>query len=573
MLTSTEIIISAKANHGIMNRLGNALVREKLLPVIEETEKKLLLLLNSSCQLVLPYTYSGAFSRYQFETPFYIEKNGETIPVNTCEQLLLLLKVESSLQITDELREELINSRDNLKLAYKSYEQKVLMAEREQIKSMLQFLSTLQNGDLPFSEALVTEGHPLHPSTKTKLGLSEDEVQRYAPEFQEELMLKPVLVHRSYVVTSEQGEPLLYQECPAVKSAAEQTVSLLGERIEDYHPFIVHPWQFEHVLPVIFSEELEKGVIIPLAADIPSSATLSFRTMSLTSTKVHAKLPVNVQATSAVRTVSPEISVNGPLLSERLVPLMNSIDGLTFLPEAAGAYFGSKVPEPRSRQLSYILRQSPDTYRKEGEVLLVGASLTSLNPLSGEPVVMDLIRDFTGKIEAAAEDVYTFARHYSEKAAIPLLKALLQYGAGLEAHMQNTILAVKNGQITNVIMRDLGGVRIHKETISHHISLEGIRDASIFTDNISEANSKFIHAFVQNHLGDLWFTLSLTIKGVTEDKLWDITSKTLHSIADGSHEIFAEKVKTKALLSMRMKKSASDYEYSTFANPLDSREG
>ncbi|MFC7407228.1 IucA/IucC family protein, partial [Georgenia alba] len=181
--------------------------------------------------------------------------------------------------------------------------------KKKQPVSFIQFLKLLSEcrrfDELVYSEALVIEGHPLHPSTKTKLGLSKEEVLHYAPEFEREIMLKTVLVHTSLTVTSEGGKPMLYKECPAVERAAEHILSSLGEKMESYHPFLLHPWQYEHVLPQAFAAELSERTIIPLPVEIPSSATLSFRTMALTGMNVHAKLPVNVQATSAVRTVSP----------------------------------------------------------------------------------------------------------------------------------------------------------------------------------------------------------------------------------------------------------------------------
>ena len=59
-----------------------------------------------------------------------------------------------------------------------------------------------QMNDLSYSESLVVEGHPTHPLSKTKLPLTEDEVKRYAPEFEKIIPLKVMLIHKDDSVTT-----------------------------------------------------------------------------------------------------------------------------------------------------------------------------------------------------------------------------------------------------------------------------------------------------------------------------------------------------------------------------------
>ena len=78
---------------------------------------------------------------------------------------------------------------------------------------------------------------------------------------------------------------------------------------------IVHPWQYEHTIGEKYKQWIADKILIPTPFTLESKATLSFRTMDLIHKPYHVKLPVNVQATSAVRTVSTVTTVDGPKLS------------------------------------------------------------------------------------------------------------------------------------------------------------------------------------------------------------------------------------------------------------------
>ncbi|MGT0298851.1 IucA/IucC family protein [Staphylococcus aureus] len=90
-------------------------------------------------------------------------------------------------------------------------------------------------------------------------------------------------------------------------------------------PFLVHPWQYDHTIGNILKHGLLK-ILIPTPFTILST-TLSFRTMSLIDKPYHVKLPVDAQATSAVRTVSTVTTVDGPKLSYALQNMLNQYPG------------------------------------------------------------------------------------------------------------------------------------------------------------------------------------------------------------------------------------------------------
>jgi siderophore synthetase component len=250
-------------------------------------------------------------------------------------------------------------------------------------------------------EQLVTDGHPLHPCCRTRGGMTVADVLAYAPEHRPVIRLRRLRVpaDRWYGDTP----PLLY----------------------------AHPWQAERLRDAYpwLTDDGETAPVRPL---------MSLRTVAPLDGGDHVKTAVDVQMTSAVRTVSPAAVHNGPRLSALLTTLTADLP-LTVLAEtAAGAVIVDGQPQ---RHLAYLRRQAPQ----------VGPGETAL-PL-GAFAVPRLLG------EAVGDDPY---RWFTDLATIlwtPLV-TVLQRGVALEAHGQNTLVVLRAGRPTRILYRDLGGVRV-----------------------------------------------------------------------------------------------------------------
>src|SRR5262249_43010392 len=132
------------------------------------------------------------------------------------------------------------------------------------------------------AEQLVVDGHPLHPCCRTRLGMSTTEILAYAPEHRPTVPLTAVAVPPDRWVSTGAG---------------------LAPRL------LVHPWQRDHVL------DRYPG-LRPTGDIVPARPLMSLRTLALHGQPGwHVKTAVDVQMTSAVRTVSAAAIHNGPLLS------------------------------------------------------------------------------------------------------------------------------------------------------------------------------------------------------------------------------------------------------------------
>lgn len=588
-----------QAEYRILNRFCNALIREKDLlescGVLKHDYGIEIIDCMNEAELLLEVQQEGAFERYEFAFPLRFKVRGHVRWIDSLQMFFEEVAPFFQLHVSDSLQKELQNSVENLELAYEAWEQKQEWAKQQLETNLMFFAKYKPNNlcqffeelkicmsfdELLYTESLVIEGHPLHPSTKTKLGLSKEEVKRYAPEFEQIVPLYVLLVHKDVtVVTGDSfAQPLLYENLPDLYETASGLLVNRRDGIEDYYPFLVHPWQYEHVLTEEYGEDLKEGRIIPIPYQLSSKATLSFRTMNLLELPYHVKLPVRAQATSAVRTVSPEITVNGPILSTLFDKVYAKEKELSqsviVVRERVGATFTKNDDFHLGRNLAFILRESPNVYRQEGELLWVGASLTASNPLKEEePVIVDMMRTYFETETIGKKEVFHYVAHYTEKVMIPLLQLVLQYGIALEGHMQNSIIVTKGGEVQRIFVRDLGGVRIHKKTLAEVADISEVKEAVVFTDDMNEVYNKFIHSVLQNHFGDLLFTLARSIDDVQEKELWRIVAAIVEEyMVDATEEqkaaIFATQLETKALFSMRIQDQAKSYLYTSFHNPL-----
>lgn len=615
-----------KAEEGMLNRLLGALLREPLLgkdwtvkhtspeaaitKAYQEAYAEVIDWIEIGHQsfhqrLLLPIGRKGAFERYLFVCPAWMKRSNAWEPLERTEQLIDWLK-ETGLSLPDSVVQELLNSRDNLKLAYESMEQKRAWAQNQLLTvfsfhdraptdNTLSFIHILKQckpfDELIYSESLAVEGHPLHPLTKTKWGLSELEVKRYAPEFEQSFALRAVLVRKDKVRwTQPKGgtdTELIAHDAEEIGRVLDSLGSMIpGATRKDYALFIVHPWQYDHILPQMFAEELARKDIVPIPYSMIGIATLSFRTIALMSGDGrHVKLPVAARATSAIRTVSPEITVNGPKLSALLRSIWEnegqSLGQAEFVEELAGAFYtdGTEKGSERSRHLAYLIRENPRRYMQTEELGFVAASLTSDTPLGDRPFIFDWMEVYYGTARLKLEHALDYIKQYALVLLPPLVRLLQHYGIALEAHMQNTMVCTIDGRVTKVLFRDLGGVRIHSKRLERNkgISLqeEGLSGASIFTDDMEEVYSKFIHAVLQNHLGDLVFCIARTLR-VEESHLWKEIRSVLESSFDRKHPDFEMDwraitrplVRTKALFSMRCHDTAKAYLFTEVSNPL-----
>lgn len=529
------------------------------------------------------YKYESALSRYEFDGPIIYINHQHKESVDSLEKLLDILVTDFHIDIPFHLKSELIHSRDSFIEVYKAFDTRHEYLQRHDkyinASERLNFFTWLEKlkkdndiDDVLYSESLIFEGHPTHPLTKTKLPLSMEEVRTYSPEFEKIINLKVMLIHNEYVnVTTilDHSQFILNEVIPEYIDELHTFMNDRERLLKDYKVILVHPWQYEHTIRNKYKEWLQDYILISTPFQVPSKATSSFRTMSLINHPYHVKLPVNVQATSAVRTVSPETTIDGPKLSQALHRELNQYTQLDVALEPYGLF--AKTDSDDARQLACIIREKPFT--KDDGILLVTGALVNKNVVDNEITVDSYLKWINDDINQ--HTIRQFMRNYTRQLVTPLLALIQDYGIALEAHMQNTLVHLGPKYQIQFIVRDLGGSRIDIKTLSQKLKHIEVENKSLLADSIEEVIMKFQHAVVQNQLAELIFHFK-KYDFIKEEELFNIIQEEIEVAINDTKPhadtlrkvLFGPTITVKALLKMRMKKKVKKYLNISLDNPI-----
>ncbi len=354
-------------------------------------------------------------------------------------------------------------------------------------------------------EQRVLDGHPLHPCCRTRGGMTVADILAYAPEH------RPVIRLRRLAVPPARW----YGRTPPVLYAHPWQ----AERLRDRYPWLSDAGQTEPVRPL-----------------------MSLRTVAPLSGGDHVKTAVDIQLTSAVRTVSPAAVHNGPRLSALLGTLTADLP-LTVLAEtAAGAVLVDGLPQ---RHLAYLRRRAPQLTATE-TVLPLGA----LAPL----------------LPGLATDPYAWWHDLAHLLLPPLL-TVLDRGVALEAHGQNTLLVLAGGRPTRIVYRDLGGVRVSAKRL-HAAGVEAPPvEGDLPTDDPHVLRTKLAAAV----LGTVAAQLITVLAGAGADpaRLWASTAAAIRGTGTAdAPRLLRDPLPVKATTAMRLADDPLDDIWATSDNPM-----
>lgn len=442
-------------------------------------------------------------------------------------------------------------------------------------------------------ESLVVAGHPWHPSCKARLGLRRWENLRHGPD-----LLADAPVH---AVDLPEGRLVL------AGPFLELTRDLFPPAPAGRVRLPVHALQLRR-LPRLLGPAWGDLVRPAPVAPLPARALLSLRTVCLAGHPLHLKLAADIHTTSARRQVSAHSVVNGP----RLAALLDAIQaadprtrrGLRIQPDLAaaglspalGALAGQlgvivrPAPAPLAAELvreaaphlppaSHVCQDMSLTTFSSGHApeVIVCAALGERRP-GGDLLLRELSADYPGDRRARLS---AFFADYLALLLPPLLRLLTAHGVALEAHLQNTLL-VHDGRPRGFLVRDLGGVRVHRPRLAAAGHRPELAPGSFtITDDLAEAQSKLMHTLVHAHLAALIGWLD-DAGGPAPAELWPRVADDLarllcawsrepalaRACAEDRAVLLAPNCRAKALWTMRIDERSSDYAYTTLANAL-----
>ncbi|MGW1511922.1 IucA/IucC family protein [Streptomyces sp. NPDC002394] len=288
-------------------------------------------------------------------------------------------------------------------------------------------------------------GHPLHPTPKSREGLSEAEGRIYSPELHGSFPLHWFAVDRTLLATdsawTEQGRPV----------TAEQLASGLAEGLAlpaGTAPLPLHPWQARELLhrPDV-RVLLDTGLLHDLGLHgSPWHPTSSVRTVHRPGARAMLKLSLGLRITNSRREnlrkeLHRGVEVHRLLRTGLVDEWQAAHPGFDIVRDPAwlamDAPDGTPVPG-----LDVMIRHNPFG---PGDDAVCIASLTAPRPWPGATTMRSRLADIIGRLSARTGRPTTavaaewFLR-YLDQVIRPVLWLDGHAGIALEAHQQNTLV-------------------------------------------------------------------------------------------------------------------------------------
>lgn len=393
----------------------------------------------------------------------------------------------------------------------------------------------------PLQEAQLGDGHPYHPCFRSRIGFSVDEHRRYGPEFAAPIALTWLAIARA--VSEVHALPDLdYDDFLRTQLGTGEYHRLLG-RIETqgrapaaYRLLPVHPWQWEHAVPLHFADWLADGTLLFLGAGGADwLAQQSIRSLSHLGApqRCNLKLPLAIANSSADRILSDHHVHNAPLISRWLEQIregdafLRDTARLAILAEPAGITLApSHQRNGAYGMLGAIWRTAPEAVLTAGEQVF---PMTALTTQAGEALTIGPWLERHG-----AE---RWVEALLEASVPPLLHLMMAHGVLLECHAQNTLLILRDGLPSRIALRDLPGGLHYLRGATGEEQLAGLRGAPAYRNALNassgfvfgspiEARDYLLEVLFFINLGELAWRLDHH-HGYAESRFWQQAARTV----------------------------------------------
>ncbi|REJ11016.1 IucA/IucC family protein [Halobacillus trueperi] len=385
----------------------------------------------------------------------------------------------------------------------------------------------LMDEDFTFIEAeqSLLFGHLLHPTPKSKQGLTDDEDREYSPEYKGRFQLhyfsmNPDLVEED----SSLDRPASACILEGVKDT-EGAEPLVKEWNKGRLLLPMHPLQ----VPVVLKDPevqgyLDSGDIKYLGpAGVRFTATSSFRTLYSESSRFMYKFSVPVKITNSLRANQPKELARGVEVSRLLDTELGEQ-----MKKHHPNFHMMKDPASINLRLSketsgfeVSLRENP-FYEDDEQVTLV-AGLVQDHAYGGQSRISTIIRSIAESEGRSVEEVsLDWFDKYLSISLDPILWLHHTYGIALEAHQQNSVVRLEQGYPSKFYYRDNQGYYFSRSKADQLLEL--LPSLNSKSDTICEddvADERLRYYFFFNHLYGLinGFGVSRLIE---EEKLIDL---------------------------------------------------
>jgi len=506
------------ATHAAVERILNVYFREQNLYHTQPEHNVWHISLGSAKKLVGQFNYWSEMGHHLYHPVMRVQDNDTTLyltPMEVIESLFEMLAEQT--EDTDELQITL---------------QKIYQDIENSVKRTALYLS---NADTTHTEDhyIVSEqalylGHPFHPTPKSAVGFSEDDLFKYAPECHTRFQLFYLQVDRSLLLErcvegrDETVDALILQLAQLEKQDIDPGYALLP-----IHPYQINVLKAQATFKQWFQEGLIKEIGVTGYEVYPTS---SVRTVFSKDLNIYLKLPIHVQITNFVRTndyEQVERTIDAASVIASIKPNYETPHFKLMFEEGYRAVNGTSEADDFDllANTAMIVREGIEAYHSQKSIHVL-ASLLETMPHHPESTLGEIITQ-SGMSDAS------WLSEYLAITLHPMLELFAETGISLEGHVQNTLVEFESGRPKTCYVRDLEGVCI-AETIAKQTQLipNIVKEDSPVVYSDAAAWHRFKYYIIVNHLGHLIATMGK--RAGSETTLWHTVRTTL--IAWSQHE-------------------------------------
>lgn len=306
-----------------------------------------------------------------------------------------------------------------------------MVDSRDAVAALLTARARATAPDDPYlrSEQSLLTGHPHHPAPKARGGGPVAAWLPYAPE-----------AHARFPLTL-----LGLREDTVVEEGDTSALDTLGEAPPGYRLLPAHPWQLDLVGPELAAAFADGRLLRLGTTGFDAWPTAAIRTLYATGPDLFLKFSLDVRITNDIRRLWRHDLLKLRRTDTAAAAAFAALDG----PAAWLGDRGYRTADFAFEELAVLVRDG-----------LRGSVLPGATPL----LAAGLVEGFEGSPLDGAEDPAAWWEAYLAQVVPPVLAAFADHGVVLEAHLQNTLVAVgTDGMPVQALFRDAEGVKLLPE--------------------------------------------------------------------------------------------------------------